>query len=319
MKQGNAAPVTYMPALKKVPLAKRIWKHRTIYLFILPAFVWFLIFCYYPMYGLLLAFKDYKFSKGILGSAWVGLKWFRRFSFDPAFWNVVRNTLKISVMKLVLTFPVPIILALMMNAVPNGAYKRVVQTVSYMPHFISWVVVAAMLQKLFSPYGGLVNSIRPALNPNAAAIHYLGEGKYFYWFVILSDIWKGCGWGTIIYLASLSGIDPALYEAATIDGARPMQMIVRITLPLLYPTIALMLIMNLGNILNVGYEQLLQIQTSQTQHLAEVIDTYVIRTGLTSGSHSYATAIGLMKSAITLVLVVAVNKISDKLTGISLF
>lgn len=319
MKQGNAAPVTYMPALKKVPLAKRIWKHRTIYLFILPAFVWFLIFCYYPMYGLLLAFKDYKFSKGILGSAWVGLKWFRRFSFDPAFWNVVRNTLKISVMKLVLTFPVPIILALMMNAVPNGAYKRVVQTVSYMPHFISWVVVAAMLQKLFSPYGGLVNSIRQAINPNAAAIHYLGEGKYFYWFVILSDIWKGCGWGTIIYLASLSGIDPALYEAATIDGARPMQMIVRITLPLLYPTIALMLIMNLGNILNVGYEQLLQIQTSQTQHLAEVIDTYVIRTGLTSGSHSYATAIGLMKSAITLVLVVAVNKISDKLTGISLF
>lgn len=319
MKQGNAAPVTYMPAFKKVPLAKRIWKHRTIYLFILPAFVWFLIFCYYPMYGLLLAFKDYKFSKGILGSAWVGLKWFRRFSFDPAFWNVVRNTLKISVMKLVLTFPVPIILALMMNAVPNGAYKRVVQTVSYMPHFISWVVVAAMLQKLFSPYGGLVNSIRQAINPNAVAIHYLGEGKYFYWFVILSDIWKGCGWGTIIYLASLSGIDPALYEAATIDGARPMQMIVRITLPLLYPTIALMLIMNLGNILNVGYEQLLQIQTSQTQHLAEVIDTYVIRTGLTSGSHSYATAIGLMKSAITLVLVVAVNKISDKLTGISLF
>ena len=319
MKQNSAAPVTYVPALKKVPLGKRIWKHRTIYLFILPAFVWFLVFCYYPMYGLLLAFKDYKFSKGIMGSAWVGFKWFRRFAFDPAFWNVVRNTLKISVMKLVLTFPVPVILALMMNAVPNGVYKRVVQTVSYMPHFISWVVVAAMLQKLFSPYGGLVNSIRQAINPTASSIHYLGEGKYFYWFVILSDIWKGCGWGTIIYLASLSGIDPALYEAATIDGARPMQMIVRITLPLLYPTIALLLIMNLGNILNVGYEQLLQIQTSQTQHLAEVIDTYVIRTGLTSGSHSYATAIGLMKSAITLVLVVAVNRISDRLTGISLF
>jgi len=319
MKQGNAVPARYLPAVKKLPLWKRILKHRAIYLFILPAFVWFLIFCYYPMYGLLLAFKDYKFSRGILGSAWVGLKWFRRFSFDPAFWNVVRNTLKISVMKLMLTFPVPIILALMMNAVPNGAYKRIVQTVSYMPHFISWVVVAAMLQKLFSPYGGLVNSVRQAIDPGAVAVHYLGEGRYFYWFVILSDIWKGCGWGTIIYLASLSGIDPALYEAATIDGARPMQMIVRITLPLLYPTIALMLIMNLGNILNVGYEQLLQIQTSQTQHLAEVIDTYVIRTGLTSGSHSYATAIGLMKSAITLVLVVAVNKISDRLTGISLF
>lgn len=319
MIQEKTVSTAYVPKFKEVPLWKRIWKHKSIYMFVVPAFIWFLIFCYYPMYGLLLAFKDYKFSKGILGSDWVGLKWFLRFSSDPSFWAVVQNTLKISVMKLVFTFPVPIILALMMNAVPNGAYKRVVQTVSYMPHFISWVVVAAMLQKLFSPYGGLVNSIRQAINPDAQSIHYLGQGKYFYWFVILSDIWKGCGWGTIIYLASLSGIDPALYEAATIDGARPMQMIRKITLPLLYPTIALMLIMNLGNILNVGYEQLLQISTSQTQYLAEVIDTYVIRTGLTSGSHSYATAIGLMKSAITLALVVAVNKISDRVTGISMF
>ena len=165
----------------------------------------------------------------------------------------------------------------------------------------------------------MVNEIRQALDPGAKAVYYLGKPKYFYWFVILSDIWKGCGWGTIIYLAALSGIDPSLYEAAVIDGARPMQMVARITLPLMYPTICIMLIMNLGNILNVGYEQLLQIQTTPTEHLAEVIDTYVIRKGLTSGSHSYATAIGLTKSVITLFLVVTVNRISDRFSGISLF
>lgn len=300
-------------------LGKRVWKHRSIYLFIVPAFIWFLVFCYYPIYGLMLAFKDYKYSKGILGSAWVGLKWFRKFMSDPSFWQVVMNTLKISVMKLAFTFPVPVILALMMNALKNQRFKRVIQTISYMPHFVSWVVVAAMMQKLFSPYGGLVNEVRQMIDPSNEAIFYLGKPKYFYWFVILSDIWKGCGWGTIIYLAALSGIDPSLYEAAVIDGARPMQMVRRITLPLIYPTICIMLIMNLGNILNVGYEQLLQIQTTPTSSLAEVIDTYVIRKGLTSGSHSYATAIGLMKSVITLALVVAVNKLSDRVSGVSLF
>lgn len=313
---SSAKPV---PTFQQAPLLTRIWKHKSIYLFIIPAFIYFLIFSYYPMYGLLIAFKNYRYSKGILGSDWVGLKWFKKFATDPSFWSVVQNTLKISVMKLVLTFPMPVILALMLNAIKRPKFKRVIQTISYMPHFVSWVVVSAILGRLFSPYGGLVNEIRQAINPSAEAIYYLGTPKYFYWFVILTDIWKGIGWGTIIYLASISGIDPSLYEAASIDGARPMQMVVRITLPLLYPTIALMLIMNLGNILNVGYEQLLQISTSQTSSMAEVIDTYVIRTGLTSGSHSYATAIGLMKSVITLILVVIVNKVSDKFTGVSMF
>lgn len=313
---SNASPV---PTFQQAPLLTRIWKHKAIYMFIIPAFIFFIVFSYYPMYGLLIAFKNFRYSKGILGSEWVGLKWFQRFATDPQFWEVVMNTLKISVMKLVLTFPMPVILALMLNAVKLPRFKKVVQTISYMPHFVSWVVVAALLQRLFSPYGGLVNEIRMAIDPTAEAIHYLGEPKYFYWFVIISDIWKGIGWGTIIYLASIAGIDPSLYEAAAIDGARPMQMVWRITLPLLYPTIALMLIMNLGNILNVGYEQLLQIRTAQTEYLAEVIDTYVIKTGLTSGSHSYATAIGLMKSVITLFLVVVVNKVSDKFTGVSMF
>ena len=320
MKQASiASDVNGAPVYRQASLLARIWKHKAIYFFIIPAFIWFLVFCYYPMYGLLIAFKNYRFSKGILGSKWVGFKWFARFASDPSFWTVVTNTLKISVMKLVLTFPVPVILALMLNAVNARRFKRVVQTVSYMPHFVSWVVVAAMLQKIFSPYGGIVNDIRMALDPSAENVFYLGQPKYFYWFVIVSEIWKGCGWGTIIYLAALSSIDPSLYEAASIDGARPMQVTLRITLPLLYPTICIMMIMNLGNLLNVGYEQLLQLQTAQTQHLAEVIDTYVIRTGLTSGSHSYATAIGLMKSVITLMLVVTVNKVSDKLSGVSLF
>lgn len=300
-------------------LWKRIWKHRFIYLLLLPAVIWFLTFCYYPMYGLLLAFKNFKYTKGIMGSPWVGFQWFERFLIDPSFWSVVFNTLIISLMKMAFCFPAPVLLALMINAVRNNKFKRIIQTISYMPHFVSWVVVAVILHKIFGPYGGFLNEIRMAIDPTAQSIYYMAQPKLFYWFVILSDVWKGVGWGTIIYLAALAGIDPALYEAAAIDGARPMQMTRHITLPSLYPTICILFIMNMGNILNVGYEQLLLISTTQTEHLAEVIDTYVIRRGLTNGSFSYATAIGMCKSVITLILVVAVNGISRKVSDISLW
>ena len=212
-------PVRVQAHVHGKSLGKRIWQHRVIYLFILPAVVWFLIFNYYPMYGLLLAFKNYKYNLGILGSPWVGVKWFRKFLLDRSFWQIIRNTLSISVLKLVFGFPMPIILALMLDSLRNQKFKRVIQTISYMPHFISWVVVSAMLTKLLSPYGGLVNEVRKMLDPNAQSIFYMGQRSFFLPMVILSDIWKGVGWGSIIYLAALSGIDPTLYEAAAIDGA----------------------------------------------------------------------------------------------------
>lgn len=320
MRRNQASSAQSTPRIKlKSDLAKRVWKHRSIYMLILPAVIWFLIFCYYPMYGLLIAFKDYKYSKGILGSNWVGLLWFERFLTDPSFWSVVTNTLRISIMKLACCFPLPIIMALMINAVRNVRFKRLVQTISYMPHFVSWVVVAAMLHKLLSPYSGVVNEIRLLLDPSAEAIFYMGRKDMFYPMVVLSEIWKESGWGTIIYLAALAGIDPSLYEAGSIDGARPMQMTRYITLPCIYPTICIMLIMNLGNILNVGYEQLLLLQTTPTAEIAEIIDTYVIRRGLRNGNHSYSTAIGLLKSLITLALVSSVNTISRKTSGVSLW
>ena len=300
-------------------IKKDFVKNWPLLLMVAPALAFYIIFHYIPMGGLLMAFENYKPNLGLLGSKFVGMKNFVDFFSSVYCWRVIRNTLILSLLQIGIEFPFTICFAILLNEIGSAKYKRTVQTISYMPHFVSWVVVAAMMQKIFSPYGGMVNEIRQALDPGAKAVYYLGKPKYFYWFVILSDIWKGCGWGTIIYLAALSGIDPSLYEAAVIDGARPMQMVARITLPLMYPTICIMLIMNLGNILNVGYEQLLQIQTTPTEHLAEVIDTYVIRKGLTSGSHSYATAIGLTKSVITLFLVVTVNRISDRFSGISLF
>lgn len=300
-------------------LGRRIWQHRVIYLFILPAIIWFLVFCYYPMFGLLLAFKNYKYNLGIIGSPWVGLKWFRKFLLDRSFWQIIRNTVKIGALKLIIGFPMPIILALLLDSLRNQKFKRIIQTISYMPHFISWVVVAAMLNKILSPYGGLLNDLRKMINPEAEAIYYMGQKSFFMPMLILSDIWKGVGWGSILYLAALSGIDPTLYEAAAIDGARRSQMIRHITLPCLVPTATILLIMNLGNILNVGYEQILQLSTTPTEDIAEVIDTYVIRKGLSGGGQSYATAIGMTKSVITLILVTVVNKLAKKTTGVSLW
>lgn len=186
----------------------RIWKFRHIYVFLLPAIVWYAIFCYYPMYGVLLAFKDYKFNLGILGSPWVGLKYFETFLTDSCFYIILKNTLAISLLKLICGFPAPILFALMINEVTHVKYKKVVQTLSYLPHFVSWVVVISLMQKLFSPYNGIVNDIRQMINPEAEAIFYLGEPAYFYPMVVGSDIWKGVGWGSIVYLAALRGIRP---------------------------------------------------------------------------------------------------------------
>lgn len=296
---------------------KRIWKYRYIYLFMVPAIIWYIIFHYTPMFGLILAFKDYKYNMGILGSPWVGLRYFRNFLSDPMFYNVISNTLKISILKIIFGFPAPIILALMLNEVTNSKFKRVVQTVSYMPYFVSWVVVITMLSKFLSPTHGLLNEIR--VNMGLDAVYYQGDPKLFYPLVVLTDIWKNAGWGSIIYLAALTGIDPGLYEAAEIEGAGRWAKMWHITLPGIRATIGILFIMGLGGILNAGYEQILLMQTPPVMDKAEILDTYVLRRGLKMSQFGYATAIGFFSSVVSLILVVTVNYISRKYTEVSLW
>lgn len=297
----------------------KIWRYRAFYLFLLPAIVWYAVFCYYPMYGVLLAFKNYKFNLGILGSPWVGFKYFKNFLSDSQFYNIIRNTLSISLLKLLIGFPAPILLALMINEVASLRYKKIVQTLSYLPHFVSWVVVITLMQKLFSPYTGAINELRQWINPNAEAIFYLGEPSWFYPLVIISDVWKGVGWGSIVYLATLTSIDPTLYEAAEIDGAGRMGKIAHITLPCLFPTIGILLIMSMSGILNAGFDQIYMMQKPSTMHLAEVLDTYVLKRGIKQGDFSYSTAIGLFKSLISMLLIVVVNNVTRRISEVSLW
>ncbi|RAP73771.1 ABC transporter permease [Paenibacillus montanisoli] len=305
-----------------LPLTKnktwsKVWSFRHIYLFMLPAFIWYLVFCYYPMYGILIAFKDFKYNLGILGSPWEGLRYFEQFLSDSSFYSVLYNTLSISAIKLVFGFPAPLILALMLNGVMHGRIKRIFQTISYLPHFVSWVVVVTLMQKILSPNVGLINDIRDHMGLDP--IFFMGKPELFYPLVVISDIWKGVGWGSIIYLAALTNIDPHLYEAAEMDGAGRWSKLFKITLPCLTPTIGILLIFSLSGVLNAGFDQIWLMQTPATLGVSEILDTYVLKTGIQQGQFAYSTAIGLFKSAISLLLIVLVNKVSKKVSDVSLW
>ena len=306
----------------KVNRAKRlltqIYYHRAVYLLLFPAVVWYAIFCYQPMYGVLLAFKDYKFNLGIIGSPWVGAKYFQQFLVTREFWNIMKNTVAISGLKLICGFPAPIVLALLLNELRFTKYKRVIQTFSYLPHFVSWVVVVSLLTIVFSPYGGIVNSIRVnsfGQNP----IFYLGEVKYFFPIVILSDIWKGAGWGTIIYLSAITSINIELYEAAISDGANRFQCAWHITLPGILPTAGIMFILATGGILNANMDQILLLQQPANITISQIIDTYVLKVGIREGRFAFATAVGLFKSLFSVVLVFFTNYVTKRTTEVSIW
>jgi putative aldouronate transport system permease protein len=312
------SPVSTQFKKKKInKTLSRIWYFRHIYLFILPAVIWYLVFAYYPMYGVLIAFKDFKYNMGILGSPWVGLKYFKAFISDSSFYDVLRNTLSISFLKLLFGFPAPLILALMMNGIRHNKFKRIVQTISYLPHFVSWVVVVTLLQKILSPNVGIVNDIRSAMG--LEPIFFMGTPSLFYPLLVISDIWKGIGWGSIIYLAALTNIDPTLYEAAEIDGAGRWSMLFKITLPCLIPTVGILLIFSLSGILNAGFDQIYLMQSPATLGVSEVLDTYVLKTGIQQGQFGYSTAIGLFKSVISMILIVIVNNVSKRVSEVSLW
>ena len=289
----------------------RYWQ---LYLMLVLPLLYFLVFKYAPMVGNVLAFRRYRPGMGAWGTEWVGLAYFKRFFEDPAFWRAFRNTLVLSLLNLVVNFPIPILFAILVNEVRHLAFKKVVQTVSYMPRFISTVVVIAILGELLSPSSGIINILREKLF-GLDAIYFMNDSKYFRLIYVLVDTWQYTGWTAIIYLAAITGIPSDLYEAATIDGANKGQQIIYITIPSIMPTIMVMLILNVGRLLSLGFEKVLLMYTPDNSMVSDIIDTLVYRTGLANQNYSYATAIGLFSGLIGIVLVAGSNSLSKRLTG----
>lgn len=280
--------------------------------------IWMIIFNYVPMYGLIIAFKRYSIIKPISKAPWVGFQHFKEFLTDPEFYNVVKNTVGISALKLLIGFPLPILFALLLNELTSVKFKRAVQTISYLPHFLSWVVLGGILTTWLSDVG-IINEILMKLNIIREPVNYLAEPKYFWGIVVLSDIWKELGWSAIIYLAAIAGVDPEMYEAATIDGAGRIHRMIYITLPAIKPTITILFILAVSGILNSNFDQILVLRNSLNATASDVIDIYVYRMGLQLGRYSYATAVGLVKSVIAFLLLLSANYVSKKLNDTSLF
>ncbi len=296
---------------------RRVARNWELYLFLIPTVAYFLIFRYYPMYGIQIAFRNYKATKGITGSAWVGWKNFERFFSATDFTQLLTNTLSVSVGTLLCSFPVPILLALLLNQSPSLRYKKLVQTVVYAPHFISTVVLVGIISLFFSPSSGIINFLLRAVGQ--APIHFMGEPSWFRPLYIGSEIWQNSGWGSILYLAALSGINPELHEAAVMDGASKFQRIWHVDLPGILPTIVIMFILNSGKVMAVGFEKAYLMQTSLNLSASEIIATYVYKRGLLQSQFSFSTAVGLFESVTNLILIVTVNFISKKVTAARLF
>jgi putative aldouronate transport system permease protein len=288
-------------------IKRRLKRDKYLYLLLAPVIGYYVVFKYAPMLGEVIAFKDYRFADGIWGSHWVGLKHFRMLFESADFWKILRNTLLLNVYNLVFGFPVPIVLALMLNEVRKEWYKRTVQNLLYVPHFISWVVLGGIFIALLSPSTGVVNLLLAKIG--VEPVYFMASTKWWPVVYTLSSIWREAGWGTILYLAAMANIDPQLYEAAKMDGASRWRQIWHITLPGIRGTIAILLILRMGQMMDVGLEQTLVLQNSAVLDVGDVISTFVYRIGLQNANYSYTTALGLFQSAIGFILVLTVNRI----------
>ncbi|WP_413406968.1 ABC transporter permease [Paenibacillus amylolyticus] len=311
-------PGRLKPAGKWGLVKKELVRNRYVYLMLVPVVAYYLIFSYGPMYGLLMAFQEsYNPIKGILAGEWVGFDNFTMFFESYYFWRLIKNTLILSFYSIVFGFPAPILLALLLNEVRKKWFRGAVQTISYMPHFISVVVVVGMLKTFSSLDGGLFNVIRDFFD--LQPIMFLAEKDIFRPMYILSNIWQGAGWASIIFLAALSGIDPQLYEASKIDGAGRWRQLLHITLPGIMPTIVIMLILRMGAVMNADFQKILLMQTAPTYETSDVISTFVYRSGILEGNYTYSTAIGLFNGVINFALLIIANAISRKLNSTSLW
>lgn len=296
---------------------KKINRNMALYVFVLPMLIYFILFHFAPLYGLQIAFRNFKPVDGIIGSEWVGLKYIIKFLTSYSFWSLMKNTLVISLYTLIISFPFAIILALIVNYIPFKAMKKVTQTVTYAPHFVSAVVLVGILNVFLMPGSGVLNAF--LINLGFNAVDFLGKPELFPHIYALSDVWSHCGWNAILYIATLASVSPELHEAANIDGANKLKRIWHIDLPALLPTIIIMLIMNCGNLLNVGFEKVLLMQSSANLSSSEIISTYVYKIGLQNGQYSYAAAIGFFNNIINCLILLVVNKLAKKTTETSLW
>ena len=294
-------------------IKKKISKHWQLYLLLLLPMAWLIIFKYGPMYGAQIAFRDFSVRKGVWGSQWVGFSHFQRFFTSTKFWRLLGNTLGLSIYQLIVTFPFPIILAISLNEVKNVHFKKVMQMVTYAPYFISTVVLVSMMLQVFSPHNGLVAMSYRFLGKDP--VNILGVPEYFKSVYVWSSAWQFTGYTAILYLAALSSVDPSQHEAAIIDGAIKVQRIWYIDIPGILPTVVIILILNIGQIMNIGFEKVYLLQNPLNMRTSDIIATYVYRMGLESAEYSFSTAVGIFNSIINLFLLVSVNKIANKLTG----
>lgn len=302
----------------KQSLKKRLIRFWPLYVMLIPCVIYYALVCYVPMAGSVLAFKDYSFKKGIWGSPWVGLLYFKTFFTNYDAPRLILNTLKIGMIKCILEFPFAIILALLLNELRNMKFKKVSQTITYLPHFLSSVIIVTMLQRILAPNTGVLNQVIAALGGDGSKF-FLMEADYFYRILFSMDLWRNIGWDSIIYLAAISSVDLALYEAAEMDGCGKLKKMWHITLPSIRGTIGLLFIMGIGGLLSSGVEQIWLLRTPGNMSLADTLDVYVVRVGLQGGQFGYATAIGLIQGVVGLILVVVCNKICKKLTEVGLW
>jgi len=298
-----------LPPLGHRGILHYLLRDRYLYLFLLPAAVFYVTFKYLPLYGELIAFKDFRIMEGIWNSPWVGFKHFRVLFASADFWQVFRNTMLLNLYKLVFVFPAPILLALMLNEVRTNWFKRTVQNLLYLPHFISWVVLGGVIVAILSPGTGVINALLVRVF-GIEPIYFMTHTVWWPVVFTVSSIWQSAGWGTILYLAAMANIDPQLYEAAKIDGASKLRQIWHVTLPGIRPTIAIMLILQMGQMADVGFEQVYNLQNDAVFSVSDVISTYVYRMGLQAAQYSYSTAVGLFQGVIALILMLTVNKVT---------
>ena len=308
MRKKKRAAAVQLPK-SKASLTGNIRKYWPYYLMVLPGVIFFLVFKYIPMMGSVIAFQDYSVFKGLLDSEWVGLKHFKALINYPDFRRIFTNTLVLGLCKTVLIFPIPVVLSLMLNEIKNLRLKKTIQTAVYIPYFLSWVIVGGLIFDIFG-VGGLFNNIRNSLGLNNLLA--MQKESWFRPIYIISSIWKDAGWGTVVYLAAVNGIDPALYESAAMDGASRFARMKYITFPLLVPTILTLFLLNIGSFLELGFEQVFNLLTPMTYSVGDIFDTYVYRVGIQQAQYSFTTAVGLFQSTIGLIMVVTFNKLANK-------
>lgn len=292
-------------------IGKKAWQYRWMYVFLLPAVIWYILFAYLPIYGVTIAFKDYNIVKGVWDSPWVGFANFTKIFNDPNFTRAFRNTIFISLLKLIFVTPCGLVLALLLSEVKNRVFRGTIQSLSMLTHFFSWVVIASIMTVLLSPTTGVVNEIISMLG--GKPVYFLADDKWFIFWVVVSDIWESAGWNALVFIAVIGGISPDLYEAASIDGAGRWQKMFRITLPCLSGTICTVLILKLGSLLSGNFNQIFNLYNSAVMDVADILDTYVYRLGINSMKYSYSSAVSLFQNMISVVLVFVVNQIVKKI------